>query len=72
MPDVTLTLAEACAILDPPMTEDQLHRIIHALRWKPAGKRHTGRPGHPANTYDATRIMRLHHALIPFLTNNVL
>jgi hypothetical protein len=63
---VTLTLAEAVAVLDPPMTEQQLRAIVTALGWEPAGQRHTGRAGRPAAAYDATRLMGLHAALSPF------
>ena len=62
---VTLTIAEAAAILDPPVTERQLRAIITALGWKADAWRQTGRPGHPAAAYDAARIMRLHEALVP-------
>jgi hypothetical protein len=65
--DVALTLAEASAVLQPPMPEAQLAAIIRALRWQPAGWRQNGRPGHPVATYDAAQIMQLHAALIPFL-----
>jgi hypothetical protein len=68
---VTLTLAEAAAILEPPVTEEQLRAIITALRWKPDGYRLTGRSGRPTNTYNATRLMQLHASLIPFLTIDV-
>lgn len=64
---VTLTLSEAAAILDPPVSEQQLRQIITALRWKPAGWRHRSGRGHPWPEYDATRIIRLHAALLPFL-----
>jgi hypothetical protein len=64
---VTLTLAEAAAILDPPMTERQLRAIITALGWPAAGHRRTGRIGHPFPAYDATRILQLHAALVPFI-----
>jgi hypothetical protein len=64
---VTLTLAEAAQVLDPPMTEQQLREIIRALRWEPEGYRRTGRPGHPWPVYDAREIMKLHAALAPWL-----
>jgi hypothetical protein len=67
----TLTLAEAAAILNPPITERQLRAIITALAWPPDEWRHTGRAGHPAAAYDATRLMRLHAALLPFTSNSV-
>jgi hypothetical protein len=67
---VTLTLAEAATILDPPMTDGQLRAIITALGWKPAGNRHTGRRGRPWPVYNADEILKLHAALVPFLVNN--
>jgi hypothetical protein len=64
---VTLTLAEASEVLDPPMPNLGVH--IHALGWKPDGYRHTGKPGHPFPAYDSVRLMELHAALVPFLRN---
>jgi hypothetical protein len=64
---VTLTLAEAATILDPPLTEAQLRELVHALRWKPAGHRHTGKDGRPPACYPADRLMALHAAVVPFL-----
>jgi hypothetical protein len=64
---VALTLAEASQVLDPPMTEQQLRAIVTALGWKPAGNRHTGRRGRPWPVYEATEILQLHAALVPFL-----
>lgn len=66
---VALTLAEAATLLDPPMTEQQLRQIVTALRIPAAGKRDTGRAGRPAPTYDAAALMKLHCALVPFLTS---
>jgi hypothetical protein len=65
---VTLTIAEAATILDPPLTERQLRAIIRELRWQPAAWRHpgTGR-GHPVAAYDWAQISRLHTALLPWL-----
>jgi hypothetical protein len=63
---VTLTLAEAAAILDPPMTERQLRAIVTALRWQPCEYRRTGRAGRPAPAYDAAMLLRLGAALAPF------
>jgi hypothetical protein len=68
---ITLTLAEASQVLDPPMTEQQLRAIVSALGWQPHGGRHTGKAGRPMATYDATRLMQLHAALAPFIRNNV-
>ena len=64
---VAFTLGEAAEVLDPPLTEDQLRRIIRALGWKPAGHRYSGRSGHPPATWDMARIQRLHAALLPFI-----
>ena len=64
---VSLTIAEAVTVLSPPVGEQQLRQIIRALGWKPSGHRHTGRDGRPAATFEASQIMRLHAALVPFL-----
>jgi len=64
---VTLTLAEAAALLEPPLTEAQLRAIIRALGWKPDGHRPSGPSGgRPAAAYDATRLLKLHEVLAPF------
>ena len=68
---VTLTLSEAAAVLNPPISEAQLRSIVSALRWQPDGHRYTGRAGRPAPCYDAAQVMRLHAALVPFLADNV-
>lgn len=64
--DLQFTIAEAASLM-PPLTERQLATIIRALGWKPAGRKHTGRAGHPAHTYDAGEMFRLHNALLPFI-----
>jgi hypothetical protein len=67
---VTLTLAEAAQVLDPPMTEQQLRLMVRVLGWQPCGERangHPGRSGRQKATYDAAEILRLHAALVPFL-----
>jgi hypothetical protein len=66
---VTLTLSEAAAVLDPPMTERQLRAIVSALGWQPCGTRRDGRSGRPAAQYDAAEVMRLHAALAPWLAS---
>lgn len=66
---VTLTLAEAAQVLDPPVSERQLRAIVAALRLQPCGQRRDGRPGRPAARYDATEILRLHAALAPWLAS---
>jgi hypothetical protein len=64
---VALTLAEAAAVLEPPMAEQQLRQIVTALGWQPSGWRPRGGRGHPWPEYDAAQIIRLHAALLPFL-----
>ena len=63
------TIAEACEILDPPLSEQQLREVIHALGWKPAGTRKlgVGHRGRPFSTYPADEILKLHKSLVPFL-----
>ena len=67
---VTLTLSEAATVLDPPVTEQQLRQIVTALGWQPTGVRHTGRAGRPAPAYNATRLIELHAAIVPFISDN--
>ena len=64
---LAFTLAEAAQILDPPMTEQQLRAIVHALGWQPDSQRYTGRAGRPTACYDATRLWQLHAAVAPFI-----
>lgn len=62
-----LTLAEAAAWLDPPLSYGQLAEIVHALPGlRPAGNRPTGR-GRPVYTYDAGELMELHSRIRPWL-----
>ena len=68
---VTWTLAEAASWLDPPVTEDQLRRLVVTLGIRPVrqpappgGWRHAGRP---AKRYSAVEIMHLHSAVTPWL-----
>jgi len=69
---VALTLGEAAAVLDPPLTEAQLRAIVTALRWPAEGYRRTGRAGRPAPCYDWARLAGLHAALVPFLGDSVI
>ncbi len=64
---VTLTLAEAAMVLDPPVSEQQLRAIVTALGWQPHGVRHTGKAGRPAPAYDAGELLKLHAAITPWL-----
>jgi hypothetical protein len=67
---VTLTLAEAAQVLDPPVSERQLRAIVGALGWRPCGHRRTGQAGRPAARYDAGELMKLHAALAPWLASS--
>jgi hypothetical protein len=64
------TIAEACELLNPPMTERQLHGILRLLGIPPAGTRRTGKPGHPWPEYDWADLARIHAAISPWLTPN--
>lgn len=57
---LAFTLAEASELLDPPMTVTQLRHSILAVGLKPAGRRYTGRGGHPTDTFDWERLVKLH------------
>ena len=65
---LAFTVEEACQILDPPMTEQQLAGLIAILGRQPDGKRFTGRRGRPRPTYDARWLIGLHGALVPFMS----
>jgi hypothetical protein len=67
-----LTVDEAAAWLDPPITSDALAGFIAAApdpdgKLAPVGTRRTGRAGRPAQTYSAGELMRLHAAVAPWL-----
>lgn len=70
-PAVTLTIAEAAALLDPPMSVHQLRHAIAAIRLQPSGVHRTGQSGRPSARYDAAELMRLHAALTPWLAPRV-
>jgi hypothetical protein len=67
MAGAELTIREAADWLDPPISADALTVIVRALGIKPAGKRHAA-VGRPPLTYDASLLIDLHTALVPFLT----
>jgi len=69
---VTLTISEAAAIFEPPIPAAVLQGVVAALGWQPDEHRRTGRAGRPSNAYNATRLMQLHAALVPFTTDNVI
>lgn len=58
----TMSLDEAAAWLYPPISRDQLGRIVAQLpRFRPAGHRPTG--GRPVPLYSAVDLMDLHDVL---------
>jgi len=61
------TLDEAAALLDPPMSVEQLRRLVQAVALQPVGTRRTGRRGRPAPTYDSAALLRAHAAIAPLL-----
>jgi hypothetical protein len=69
--NLAFTLAEACEVLEPRWTEPQLRAVIGFLGWQPAGKRYTGKGGHPFDTWDMKRIMQVHAALVPLADRDV-
>jgi hypothetical protein len=62
-----LTIREAAAFCDPPMSADALAAIVRALGIRPVGKRLVD-TGRPPLTYDAQLLIDLHDALVPFMT----
>jgi len=62
---VEMTLDEVAALLHPPLSRDQLGRIVAQLPGlRPVGRRPAGAMGgRPYDTYDAAEIMDLHHVL---------
>lgn len=61
------TLDEAAALLDPPMSVEQLRHLVQAAALQPVGTRRTGRRGRPAPTYSTAALLRAHAALAPLL-----
>jgi hypothetical protein len=63
-----MTLEEIAEVLDPPVTAEQLMRIINQLpglrpAWARAGGPGSGKPGPPAKLYDLDEVMELHGRL---------
>ena len=59
---VGMTLEEAAGFLHPPMTREQLARIVSQLpNFRPVGHRPTR--GRPVPLYSAAELMDLHHHL---------
>lgn len=67
MTDPLLTLAEAAAILDPPVSVTQLRLLTEALGIEPLAVRRSGTRGRPPSCYRASDLMRLHAAVIPLM-----
>lgn len=63
------TLDEAAALLDPPMSVEQVRALIVAAGIPSAGYRR-GRRGRPAKTYDAAMLVRAHAAIAPLLVRS--
>lgn len=61
------TVEDAAALLDPPMSVEQVRALIKSAAIPPAGKRRTGRRGRPIPIYDSEILLRAHAALAPFL-----
>lgn len=61
------TLDEAAALLDPPMSVEQLRHLVQAVGLRRVGTRRTGRRGRPAPTYDSAALLRAHAAIAPLL-----
>lgn len=58
------TIEEAAALLDPPITTEELRALVTAARTHPRGQRRTGRRGRPHFTYDPADLMRAHAAIV--------
>lgn len=65
-----LTIRELADLLDPPVTADQVKHMVRAVGLRPCGHRRTGRKGRPTALYDATVILRVHAALVPFMNGS--
>ena len=61
------TLREFAAMLNPPMSEQQLRYLVRALNWQPTGVRLTGTGGHPRQTFGADDLRRAYAAVAPLL-----
>jgi hypothetical protein len=65
--EVDLTIDDAVSFLHPPITRQQLAGLIATLSIQPIGKRWRPTRGRPALTYDASELMELHAAVVPWL-----
>lgn len=61
---VDLTITEAVAAFDPPVSEDRLRLLVRAMAVQPCGQRRNGHAGRPEATYDARVLMKLHALLV--------
>jgi hypothetical protein len=64
---VALTIPELAALLDPPITTQQLGHLVGAIGLEPSGKRQTGQRGRPLPTFDLVVIAHLHAAIVPWM-----
>ncbi len=65
--EVLLTLREAAAEMDPPMTEKQLAGLVHVVGLRPCGFRRTRTAGRPARTYPMAALYKIHRQVAPLL-----
>lgn len=63
----TWTAEDAAALLDPPMSVEEVRALIRLAHIPAVGQRRTGRRGRPAPAYDPALLLRAHAALAPFL-----
>ncbi|GAA1015851.1 hypothetical protein Aple_010540 [Acrocarpospora pleiomorpha] len=57
------TIEEAAALLDPPMTAEEIRALVLVFALHPTGHRRGGR-GRPAPTYDQAELLRAHAAAV--------
>jgi hypothetical protein len=69
MGDAGLTVRELAALLDPPVTVEQVSHLIQYIGMRPCGWRRTGRRGRPTAEYDAATVMEVHTLLVPYTLN---
>lgn len=63
--DAYLTLAEAAGELDPPISVEDLEKLVEANGLQPHGTRRKRTPGRPARTYSWKALCLIHAANVP-------